>query len=138
MVGWALVAEADLELSGTPKIYASSEHGRRHFCADCGTKLWLSFERFPGKLGLYAGTFDDPCWFAIPPETSKHIFLNEARRDVEQGLRVTLDYFVTREQQEQALSILQFKLDILWTLLDAMTMAYVHKTPPYHNCEQPL
>jgi len=63
--------------------------------------------------------------------------LNEARRDVEQGLRVTLDYFVTRVQQEHALSLLQFKLDILWTILDAMTMAYVHKTPPYHNCERP-
>jgi pyrroloquinoline-quinone synthase len=63
--------------------------------------------------------------------------LGEARRDVEQGLRVTLDHFVTRAQQEHALSILQFKLDILWTMLDAMTMAYVHKTPPYHNCEQP-
>lgn len=63
--------------------------------------------------------------------------LNEARRDVEHGLRVTLDYFVTREQQEHALNILQFKLDILWTMLDAMTMAYVHKTPPYHNCEVP-
>lgn len=64
--------------------------------------------------------------------------LNEARRDVEHGLRVTLDYFVTREHQERALDILQFKLDILWTMLDAMTMAYVHNTPPYHNTELPL
>ena len=63
--------------------------------------------------------------------------LNEARRDVEHGLRVTLDYFVTREQQERALDILQFKLDILWTMLDAMTMAYVHNTPPYHNTALP-
>ena len=55
----------------------------------------------------------------------------------EHGLRITLDYFVTREQQEHALDILQFKLDVLWSMLDAMTMAYVHKTPPYHNCEVP-
>ncbi len=61
--------------------------------------------------------------------------LSEARRDVEHGLRVTLGHFVTREQQQQALDILQFKLDILWSMLDAMTMAYVHKTPPFHNCE---
>lgn len=61
--------------------------------------------------------------------------LKEARRDVEHGLRVTLDYFITREQQEHAIGILQFKLDILWTMLDAMTMAYVHNAPPYHNCE---
>jgi pyrroloquinoline-quinone synthase len=61
--------------------------------------------------------------------------LTEARRDVEHGLQVTLEHFATHEQQQQALNILQFKLDILWTMLDAMTMAYVHNTPPYHNCE---
>lgn len=61
--------------------------------------------------------------------------LGEARRDVEHGLDVTLDYFKYREQQEKALGILQFKLDILWTMLDAMSMAYVHNTPPYHSCD---
>lgn len=63
--------------------------------------------------------------------------LSEARRDVAHGLTVTLDHFTTRQQQEDALDILQFKLDILWTMLDAMTMAYVHNTPPYHNCGNP-
>jgi pyrroloquinoline-quinone synthase len=61
--------------------------------------------------------------------------LAEARRDVEHGLAVTLDYFKTYEQQQQALTILQFKLDILWSMLDAMTMAYIHKTPPFHCCK---
>jgi pyrroloquinoline-quinone synthase len=51
--------------------------------------------------------------------------ISQARRDVEHGLAVTLDYFKTREQQERALAILQFKLDILWTMLDAMQMAYM-------------
>ncbi len=37
-------------------------------------------------------------------------------------------------QQEQALEILHFKLSILWTMLDAMTMAYVHDTPPFYSC----
>ena len=50
--------------------------------------------------------------------------LSEARRDVEHGLTVTLDYFKAREQQMRALDILQFKLDILWSMLDAMTVAY--------------
>ena len=50
--------------------------------------------------------------------------LSEARRDVEHGLRVTLDHFKTREEQERALEILQFKLDILWTMLDSMQIAY--------------
>jgi pyrroloquinoline-quinone synthase len=50
--------------------------------------------------------------------------LSEARRDVEHGLQVTLDYFKTREEQERALDILQFKLDVLWTMLDTMQLAY--------------
>jgi pyrroloquinoline-quinone synthase len=50
--------------------------------------------------------------------------LSEARRDVEHGLNVTLDYFKTREAQERALTILQFKLDVLWTMLDSMQLAY--------------
>lgn len=50
--------------------------------------------------------------------------LSEARRDVEHGLRVTLDYFQTRAQQERALDIVQFKLDILWTMCDAMMVQY--------------
>ena len=50
--------------------------------------------------------------------------LSEARRDVEHGLQVTLDYFQTREAQERALEILQFKLDVLWAMLDTMQHAY--------------
>ena len=46
-----------------------------------------------------------------------------------------LQYFVTRQEQERALDILQFKLDILWTMLDAMTMAYYQNRAPYHNIE---
>ncbi len=60
--------------------------------------------------------------------------LSEARRDVEHGLRVTLDHFSTRSEQEYALNILQFKLDVLWTMLDVMWMAYIEKMPPYHCC----
>lgn len=47
-----------------------------------------------------------------------------AQRDVEHGLEVTLDFFSTRAQQERALEILQFKLDILWSMLDAIERAY--------------
>jgi pyrroloquinoline-quinone synthase len=47
-----------------------------------------------------------------------------AARDVEHGLQVTLDYFQTRQQQKRALEILQFKLDILWSMLDAIERAY--------------
>jgi pyrroloquinoline-quinone synthase len=51
--------------------------------------------------------------------------LVEAPRDVEHGLRITLDYFRTRDQQERAIAILQFKLDLLWSMLDAMQLAYL-------------
>lgn len=59
--------------------------------------------------------------------------LSEARRDVEHGLEITLDYYRTREQQERMLEVLQFKLDVLWTMLDCMWMSYIAKRPPYHN-----
>jgi len=60
--------------------------------------------------------------------------LSEARRDVEHGLQITLDHFQSREAQEHALSILQMKLDILWSMLDAMQLAYVYNEPPFHSC----
>ena len=59
--------------------------------------------------------------------------LTEARRDVQHGLDITLDYYKTREEQEEMLNVLQFKLDVLWTMLDCMWMAYIEKKPPYHN-----
>jgi len=50
--------------------------------------------------------------------------LSEARRDVAHGLALTLDYFNTRPLQERALEILRFKLDVLWSMLDAIQIAY--------------
>jgi pyrroloquinoline-quinone synthase len=50
--------------------------------------------------------------------------IGQARRDVDQGLAVTLDHFNTRPLQERALEILQFKLDILWALSDALMVRY--------------
>ncbi|HKE96931.1 MAG TPA: pyrroloquinoline-quinone synthase PqqC [Povalibacter sp.] len=50
--------------------------------------------------------------------------VSQARRDVEQGLAVTLDHFRTPAQQQRALEILQFKLDVLWSMNDAMAQRY--------------
>ncbi len=50
--------------------------------------------------------------------------LSEAPRDVVHGLRITLGHFTTRDMQEKALAILQTKLDILWSLLDALLLAH--------------
>ena len=73
-------------------------------------------------------------WIADEGLTYFRKRLSEARRDVAHRLTVTLDHFVTRADQERALEILQFKLDVLWTMLDAMWMAYVEDRPPYHGC----
>lgn len=59
--------------------------------------------------------------------------LKEARRDVEHGLEVALAVCDTAERQQRALAILQFKLDVLWSMLDAMTLAYQLGRPPYHS-----
>jgi hypothetical protein len=41
MVGWTMYLETALTVTkGILKIYKSSEHGRRHFCGDCGTGLF--------------------------------------------------------------------------------------------------
>jgi pyrroloquinoline-quinone synthase len=57
--------------------------------------------------------------------------LSQARRDVEHGLAITLDHFTTRAQQERALNLLQFKLDVLWSLADAISYAYDYGQVPY-------
>ncbi len=49
---------------------------------------------------------------------------SQAPRDVLQGLALTLEHFKTRAQQERALDILKFKLDILWVMNDAMGQHY--------------
>lgn len=50
--------------------------------------------------------------------------LSQARRDVEHGLRFTLEYFSrSRALQQRALDILQFKLDVLWALADAIMLS---------------
>jgi hypothetical protein len=46
---------------GQTKTYASSDHGRRAFCADCGTGLFYqNAEMLPGIIDIQTGTLDDP------------------------------------------------------------------------------
>lgn len=70
---------------GNAKVYEHLSEGSGkqvyiHFCDNCGTALFLTFERFPDDVGIYGGTFDDPNWYARTPENSKHIFLGAAQR----------------------------------------------------------
>ena len=62
MVGWTMYAQDAVKVTkGTPKVYASSEHGRRHFCADCGTGLfYANTQMLPGIIDIQSATYDDP------------------------------------------------------------------------------
>ncbi len=62
MVGWTMYpATAVRVVKGVPRVYASSEHGRRHFCADCGTGLfYVNEQMLPGIIDVQSGTYDNP------------------------------------------------------------------------------
>lgn len=62
--------------------------------------------------------------------------LSEAHRDVQHGLEITIKHFRSRELQERALQILRFKLEVLWSMLDAIHMAYIHNLPPFFNIQK--
>jgi pyrroloquinoline-quinone synthase len=44
--------------------------------------------------------------------------------DLQYGLRITLEHFRTRAAQNRALEILRLKLDLLWSILDALHLRY--------------
>ncbi len=67
-----------------PTVYTLPSEGSGknvhvHFCRECGTKLALTFERWPDRIGVYVGTLDDPTSVCETPQNSRHIFASEAR-----------------------------------------------------------
>src|SRR5262245_56461192 len=62
MVGWAMFPSDAVKVTkGAPKVYASSEHGRRHFCANCGNGLfYVNNHNLPGIIDIQSATFDNP------------------------------------------------------------------------------
>ena len=62
MVAWTMYPLDLVKVTaGTPKVYASSQHGRRHFCADCGTGLFFTNAQvLPGIIDVQSATYDDP------------------------------------------------------------------------------
>lgn len=78
MVGWTMYAVAAVKVTkGSPRIYASSKNGRRHFCGDCGTGLfYLNEELLPGIIDVQSATYDDPD--AVPAQA--HIQVAERIR----------------------------------------------------------
>ena len=83
MVGWAMFPHDAVEVvRGTPKIYESSEHGRRQFCPDCGTGLfYTNASVLPGLMDIQSATFDDAD--AVPVQA--HIQVAERIRWMEQA-----------------------------------------------------
>ena len=70
-------------IHGETKIYTHISEGSGkfvyvNFCENCGTKLFLAFERFPTTVGLYSGTFDDPDWYSRTPDNTQYFFLKKA------------------------------------------------------------
>jgi len=78
-------AKADFEITkGTPRTYetVSAGSGKRvtvHFCANCGTRLFLTFERFPDGVGAFAGAFDAPEKLGLASIPSRHVFTDCAQ-----------------------------------------------------------
>jgi hypothetical protein len=62
MVGWAMFwVSAVRTVMGHPKICASSAHGRRHFCGDCGTGLfYTNAAMLPDMIDVQSATLDTP------------------------------------------------------------------------------
>jgi len=95
--------KADFDLTtGAANIYRHRSEGSGkmvdvHFCPRCGTKLYLTFERFPDVVGVYAGTFDDPNWFERFDDSTKHIFLGVAQRGtlIPAGVRTFREHATT-------------------------------------------
>ena len=50
--------------------------------------------------------------------------VTQARRDSDEALAITLDYCNTPELQREAVRALEFKCDVLWSVLDAIHHAY--------------
>ncbi len=86
MVGWIAYRSDQLTVTkGDPKVRASAEHARRHFCADCGTGLfYLNEALLPGVTDIQSATLDDP--EALPPgahiQYAEHLRWTETMADL--------------------------------------------------------
>ncbi len=62
LLAWAMVPAASVIIRGEPKVYASSESGRRSFCGACGTGLFFTNAVLVqmGMMQVRIATLDDP------------------------------------------------------------------------------
>jgi len=91
MVAWTMYPEDSLKLTqGVPKVYQSSQHGRRHFCGNCGTGLfYYNEEMLPGIVDIQSATYDAPG--AVPArahiQVAERIQWMESAHELPQYLR---------------------------------------------------
>ncbi|MEM7462730.1 MAG: GFA family protein [Pseudomonadota bacterium] len=92
--------------SGQAKTYRHTSKGSGkqldiHFCENCGTKIYLSFERFSDLVGVFGGTFDDPDWFDRNSRYTKHIFVSMAQRGtiLPAGVRLFDEHVIDKDDE---------------------------------------
>jgi hypothetical protein len=68
MLAWAMVPKDAVSVTGEPKVYNSSEGGRRSFCGSCGTGLFFTNAPLEqvGMMQVRIAVLDDPD--AITPQ----------------------------------------------------------------------
>lgn len=72
VVAWAMVKSDEVKIEGAPQVYASSEHGKRHFCGTCGTSLFYTNQSMlPGMTDVQIATLDMP--EKLPPKAEIQI-----------------------------------------------------------------
>ena len=61
-MAWAMVPAVSVAVQGNPKVYASSEAGRRSFCGTCGTGLFFTNAPLAqlGMMQVGIAALDDP------------------------------------------------------------------------------
>lgn len=73
VVAWATFPVTGFSwIAGVPGSYISSVHGKRQFCARCGSYLVFLSANYPAEVSVNTASFDDPA--AFPPRM--HIFAN--------------------------------------------------------------
>jgi hypothetical protein len=72
VVAWFTVpAVAVRFVAGSPKVFASSAHAQRGFCAACGTPLTYVNAHAPESVDITTCSLDDPA--LVPPQ--EHIYI---------------------------------------------------------------
>jgi len=86
-VAWFTVPIDAFEVSsGTPAEFASSSHGRRTFCRDCGTPLTFRSTSTPDEIDVTTCSLDDPD--RVSPCDHTHAASKVSWVDIDGGLPV--------------------------------------------------